>query len=621
MPDTDQEKRTERDLKGDHFRTFNISGKEREAIDVEKRTVELSFSSEDKLVERFGFVEQLVHTEEAADLARLNDGGALLLDHDRTKQIGVIESARIDPTEKKARAVVRFSKSALGEEVFQDVIDGIRKNVSVGFRVLKFEETAGEGEPDLVRILEWEAFEVSFVSIPADEKVGVGREMTEAETKKPETQEFKKTERKQTMSEEKKAEPQVNVDQVRSETQKAERERIANINGVVNKFPNENVRKLAKEAIQDGMDSGEFYGRALVMIGEAKEVDTTKGPESSKAHLGMREGDLQNYSIRKALAGHAGYEKFDGVEREAHDELVKRIGAPRQGGVLIPMDAQMKGMQKRATQIAGTDSLGGYLVETENRGFIETLYNNTLTKQLGIQTISGLQGDITMPRQITKSSFTWVAENSAATESNLTFDNVSMTPKTASGFVPMSRQLLMQSDPSIDMLVQNDLARVLGIGIDSAVIEGTGGTQPTGILNTSGVGVQTTAAHDWAKMVGFETTAAAANGLTGRISFLTTPAIRGTLKTSVKETGQATYIWENNEINGYPAFASTNMPAASTIFGDWSTVVLGEWGVLELRTIDQGTNYRAGEVEVLAFVSVDVAVRQPAKLVQSEDFT
>ncbi len=617
-------------IEGDLYRNFAVSDQMRQEIDVEKRTVPITFSSEDKLVSRFFGEEQLVHTNEAADLHRLNDGGALLKDHDRTLQIGVIEEAVIDTKEKVGRALVRFSKGDLGDAVFQDVVDGIVRNVSVGFRIKKFEETQREGQPNLVRILEWEAFEISFVSIPADETVGVGR-AEEVIVPKKIIKADKPIERTETMPEPI-VEPKVDLEAVRkqaaSEAKEAEQKRQKEITAVADTFKgNDAIRSLAKKAIEEDMSVSDFQGRALIEVGEATEVTPNAAPESNRgSHLGMPEKDLEKYSLRKAIAGHAGYIKFDGVEREAHDELAKRFNGAKNGGILVPMDVQMRKasdeMVQRATQVAGTGNLGGYLVGQTNLAFVDILRNNTVMKQVGVQTISGLVGNVAMPRQSGSASFSWVAENVAASSSNMTFDQIQMNPKTASGRVPMSRDLLMQSDPSIDLLVQNDLASVLGVGTDLAVINGSGtAAQPQGILGTTGIGSNSMASVTWAKTVALETTVATANGLTGQPQFVSTPAVRGSLKTTKKDAGSGIFIWENNTVNGYPAWATTNMPTANGIFGDFSTVVLGEWGVLEIRTIDQGTNYAKGEVELLAFVSMDVAVRNPGKLTAFTDFS
>ncbi len=103
------------------------------ALDTEARTVELAFSSEEPC-ERWWGVEVLDHSTSSIRLGRLMQGGAVLMDHDTRDQVGVVESVRID-ADRVARAVVRFGRSVRASEVFQDVIDGIRRNVSVGYMV------------------------------------------------------------------------------------------------------------------------------------------------------------------------------------------------------------------------------------------------------------------------------------------------------------------------------------------------------------------------------------------------------------------------------------------------------------------------------------------------------
>ena len=151
------------------------------SIDEEKRTVELSFSSETP-VERWFGVEILVHDDSAVDLSRLNNRAAVLEDH-YSRQIGVVEKAWIEGG--KGRAVLRFSKNPQGEEVFRDIVDGIRSNVSVGYQVKKF-EVDEEANPKIYRAVKWMPYEISIVSIPADSDVGVGRSLSEAESYEPE---------------------------------------------------------------------------------------------------------------------------------------------------------------------------------------------------------------------------------------------------------------------------------------------------------------------------------------------------------------------------------------------------------------------------------------------------
>lgn len=154
------------------YRQFQVKS---EDIDSDKRTVRLSFSSEEPYQRYFGY-EILGHEKGEVDLVRLNNGAPLLLGHDTTKQIGVVEIAKV--SEGRGEALVRFSKSQLAEEIYQDVKDGIRRNVSVGYEVNKMVlvEASQKDDIETYRVTRWTPLEVSIVPVPADNSVGVGRE-------------------------------------------------------------------------------------------------------------------------------------------------------------------------------------------------------------------------------------------------------------------------------------------------------------------------------------------------------------------------------------------------------------------------------------------------------------
>ena len=139
-------------------------------INEQARTVAIAFSS-DKPYRRYFGDEVLQHEQQNVRMQRLENNAALLLDHDWTRQIGVVERAWLE--EGKGRALVRFGKSSLAEEIFQDVIDGIRQHVSVGYTVHEY--TEDENNAGLINVTDWEPLEISIVSVPADTDVGVGR--------------------------------------------------------------------------------------------------------------------------------------------------------------------------------------------------------------------------------------------------------------------------------------------------------------------------------------------------------------------------------------------------------------------------------------------------------------
>jgi hypothetical protein len=144
-------------------------------IDEEARTVEMSFSSDEPIEHWFGKL-ILNHAPGCVRLDRLNNGGAFLSEHDRTKQIGVHVDGSVKTDGHQMRGTIRFSRSPLGAQEFQDVIDGIRRNTSVGAMLYELHfvrETEDEGA--VYQSDDWEPIENSLVSIPADVSVGVGR--------------------------------------------------------------------------------------------------------------------------------------------------------------------------------------------------------------------------------------------------------------------------------------------------------------------------------------------------------------------------------------------------------------------------------------------------------------
>ena len=165
-----------------NYRTIDLS--RASYIDEENRRVRIGVSSETPVERSFG-KEVLSHNAEDIDMSFMNSGTAPLLDsHDMERQIGVIEEFKLDETAKRTIAVVRFGKSALAQEVYQDVLDGIKRNISVGYSITKMERATNDIIGDHYRA-SWKALEASIVAIPADQdfqKVGVGRSKDKQKT-------------------------------------------------------------------------------------------------------------------------------------------------------------------------------------------------------------------------------------------------------------------------------------------------------------------------------------------------------------------------------------------------------------------------------------------------------
>lgn len=571
------------------------------AIDEKKRTVSIAVSSELAVARSFGN-EILVHEPSAIDMAFIASGRApLLLDHDMEKQIGVIESVELSG-DKVLRAKVRFGRSALAQEVFQDVVDGIRSNVSVGYRVNKMERSPTDKDSYLVR--SWSPLEVSVVSIPADPSVGVGRSAAALEPK-PTVEPSIKKEVEMT--------DQVNLDAVRAEAAEAAARNAA---AIIDLGVRHNKRDLADAAIKSGKSIEQFRGELLEVIGNDKPLENSD--------IGLTKKEVRNFSIVRAIAamsnpGDRRLREAAAFEFEASEAAAQRYGRSAQG-IMIPVD--VLGMWKQRdlntsddNEIVATNLLAG--------DFIDVLRNSASVMAAGARMLPGLVGNVAIPKKTAASSGGWIStEGGAASESEPTFGTVSLTPKTVGAFTDMTRQLILQSTPSVEALVRDDLTQALALAIDKGALEGSGSSgQPTGILNTSGVNKPTSfaaAVPTFAEMVALETAVAEDNALMGNLAYITDAATYGGLKTKAKDAGSGLFVIENGQANGYNVIRSQQCTAGNVYFGNFSDLLIGMWAGLDL-TVDPYTSSNTGTVRVVALQTVDVAVRHAVSFAYNND--
>ena len=269
----------------------------------------------------------------------------------------------------------------------------------------------------------------------------------------------------------------------------------------------------------------------------------------------------------------------------------------------------------RRDLVVGTATAGGNLVEATllSGSFIDLLRNRMAMMQAGVTMLSGLQGNIAIPRQTSASTAYWVGEGGSPTESQQAIDQVNMTPKTVGAFVDYSRRLLLQSSIDVESMVRTDLAKVIALELDRAAIYGTGSTnQPLGLVNTTGIGTQTITTYGtFAEYIGMETDVATANADAGALRYIVNAAARGALKSTEKSaTSTAQFVYDNDQINGYPVIVSNQLQNNDCLFGDFSQFVVGMWSGLDL-TVDPYAGSTAGTVRVIALQDVDYAVKQP----------
>jgi len=574
---------------------------EAKAVDEKKRTVDIAVSSELAVDRSFG-KEILVHEMGAIDLAFLASGRApLLLDHDMERQIGVIESVELSG-DRVLRAKVRFGRSALAQEVFQDVVDGIRSNVSVGYRVNKMERSTTNKDEYLVR--SWSPLEVSVVSIPADPSVGVGRSAAALEPK-PTVEPSIKKEVKMT--------DEVNLDAVRAEANAAA---ARNASDIIALGARHNKRDLADAAIRSGKTIEQFRGELLEVIGSDKPLENET--------IGLNSKEVRSFSIVRAIAalanpGDRRLREAAAFEFEASEAAAQRYGRSAQG-LMVPVDVLGVWKQRDLNTSDDNEIVATNLLANE---FIDVLRNSVSVMAAGARMLPGLQGNVAIPKKTAASSGGWIStEGGAASESEPTFGTVSLTPKNVGAFTDITRQLILQSTPAVEALVRDDLTQALALAIDKGALEGSGSSgQPTGILNTSGVNKPTNfaaAVPTFAEMVALETAIAEDNALMGNLAYITDAATYGGLKTKAKDAGSGMFVLENGQANGYNVIRSQQATAGNVYFGNFSDLLIGMWAGLDIL-VDPYTASSSGNVRVRAIQTVDVAVRNAVSFAYNND--
>ena len=601
---------------------------ERSAINEEARTVELAFASE-TAYERWWGVEILDCTATAMRMGRLTSGGPLLCDHDTRDQIGVIESVQIGK-DRVARAVVRFGKSARAEEVFRDVVDGIRRNVSVGYQIHQAVLVETNDDQDTYRVSDWEPYEISLVSVPADASVGVGRSAADTEQSpvvpvatptqtrsSKETTMTTATAEPTTAAPATVAAPALTSADVRAQVA-AERKTVQEMHTIGQQFARFNGVALANEAIEKGQTIDQLRG--LIMNNMTAEQTT------QVTNLDLSAKDAKRFSVFKAIRALTDKSwKGAEFERECHEEILKRTGLQEAiyGGFYMPMDVQKRDLT------VGTANAGGNLVATDLQAsnFIELLRARSLLAQLGATMLPGLVGNVAVPKLTGSATAYWLTnEATGITESQQTFGQLALAPKNLGAYTELSRQLMLQSTPAAEAMVMNDLAKVLALAIDLAGFEGSGSSgQPTGISNTGGIGSVTGTSLALAGIIEFQTDVAAANALATSSTYVTTPSVAGLLKGRARiASTDSKCLWEGNildgEVDGFKGTTTTQLTAASMIFGDFSQVVIGEWGMLEIA-LNPYANFTAAITGIRAIQSVDVGVRQAAAFSRATSIT
>ncbi|KKM27303.1 hypothetical protein LCGC14_1576020, partial [marine sediment metagenome] len=341
--------------------------------------------------------------------------------------------------------------------------------------------------------------------------------------------------------------------------------------------------------------------------------------------------DADRYSIRSAILKKAesqnGDGKFDGIELEMHQEAQKEsrdAGRPLNG---LGIPSRM--LHTRADLQATVDAAGGYTVATDTTGFIETLKNSMATIKAGAIMMPGLVGDVSIPKLTTDSVATWRTEGGVATESDPVFTAVTMTPHRLTTYTIYSMQLLRQSTLNVDKIVSDTLFYSIANALETAGLEGSGTSQvPAGILN-AGVndathGSSNPTVASLTNIVNMESMIAVDNALAAKMAYIVKSTVAAKLKITPRVAStDSIMIWGQDPllggtINGYPALVTNVFTDDTVILGDWTQLMYGQWGGLDLLINPYSLDTYA-QIRVVIAGYFDVALRHAESFARIDD--
>lgn len=565
----------------------------------EERILEFPFASEAP-VERYYGMEVLNMDAKSMDLTRLNDGAPLLYQHDADRIVGVVQKAYIK--NKRAYARVKLANNELGREMQELIKDGIIRNVSFGYKINAMDADEST-TPVTYRATDFQPFEISLVTVPADQSVGIGR--SAFDNKGVDTASAVENNPNGVIT----VDQTLNVEAIRAEAVQAKAKEVAEMIALGQRTKN---TEMAQEFIANSRSLDELRSALLEKMGvEEKPVNT------KDAEIGMSEKERRDFSFVRALKALAHPNDKEAQRAAGFEFEVSRAAQEKSGkearGILIPADVLGYG---RRDLTVGAASGGGDLVATDlmSDSFIDLLRKSLVLTQAGANVMTGLQGMVAIPRQSGGATTYHVAESGAITESQLTVDQVTMQPRTIGALTDYSRRLLLQSSVDVENLVRRDLAQQIAIEVENQAINGTGaGSYPLGFLNVTGINTES-GYTTFADYVNAEAALSTSNALFGSLGYLMNSALRGTLKTTEKASNTAQFVYESdNTINGYSAYVSNSMPANTAVFANFSDIMIGFWSGLDLM-VDPYTGSASGTVRVVAMQDYDVAVRHPESI-------
>ncbi|MCO0811951.1 phage major capsid protein [Enterobacter hormaechei] len=624
----------------------------------EDGTYEIAFSSESpvqrEIENEYGHNvvvnEILVHDgPENADLTRINNGAALLFNHDFDNHLGIVVpgSVRID-SDRIGRAIVKFSKHGqLAQEIQAKVDEGTISKISFGYDL---DEYHLDGQDLLVT--KWSPYEISFVTVPADDKVGLGRTLNisvdgtavKTNSQNKGNSRMKRIDEMTTeellemtiaeieaLSEEDRKKRELVIDEAAAEAEAAadvEAEQVLQDNPgtpeqdvLTAEEREEEIAEIEEIAERYKIERGEVR-KAIAKNMTARQFKRSIKPNKAPAVIRKMEKDTQanieaKFDLNKVVRSRLNGTALNGREAEYHQEMLKnaqRSGKEYRGGAFIPASVLAKG--SRAGQTSATLAPVTEITQRYD-SLVDILLPQSVLGKLNVNTLTGLDKPISVPK-FTKSAvdnFGWVPENGDRPLGEMTTDNVNMSPFTFAGGVAISRKSV-NTLPNIGDYIADHIVKASRIKLEQAVFSATATTNfRDGIAKQLiDAGLVKTGAFSYKAFLAVIAELTDAGATEEEIKFIMRGAVAADLKSTLRDANVHDYIMtDDNKLGGCDVFSSGVLPSDLIMAGDFSGVTIAEWAGLELD-LDTTTLRASGQIIPTVWCDMDIAVTDPSRL-------
>ena len=432
------------------------------------------------------------------------------------------------------------------------------------------------------------------------------------------------------------------VEMIRMKAMKDGRESVREIYATAEQFIFKvpKINEIRDKALSENWPIEKFNREVMNAIAISPAVDTT-ADDNRAAKRTMDDKDIPRYSLKRAIyeLGHG--RPLTGLERESSDAMIADVKRSPNGFFISPEAMHAEINRSLPTELTallarygvtphqrdlGTANAtkGGFTVGTDvlAGSMIELLRNRPLLAQMGVRSLTGLTGNVAIPKQSGGATAYWLADDGTSiTKSDQAFGQAALVPHKLGADTAYSKELLIQSSIDVEAFVREDLMTVLAIEKDRAGINGLGAQgEPLGILNTTGLSTAVTfgAAATWLKVLEFETNISGNNADVAGMGYLTTPGVRGKWKGIPKVANTAEFLWANDMVNGYKTGVTKQIPSDKVIFANFADALFGDWAGIDV-VVDPYSLKKSGQIEVTIQLLTDFVLRHPVSFCVSAD--